>query len=155
MSRRLILLLAVAVALFVFAPAVGASGHNDTFTANLKARNEVADIDSNATGQAIVKLRNGELSYKLIVANIDNVVAAHIHCAPTGVNGAVGVTLFMGGPTSDSGILAQGEINAPDDGNGCGWETLDDVIAAIESGDTYVNVHTLANPGGEIRGQLG
>jgi hypothetical protein len=54
-----------------------------------------------------------------------------------------------------NGILAEGLITAPDAGNACGWETLADVVAAIESGDTYVNVHT--NPGtpsGEIRGQI-
>jgi hypothetical protein len=153
MNRRLIVLLAVMVAVFAMAPV--ASGQNDTFTANLKGSSENPPTGSQAAGEAIVKLRDGELSFKLIVANLDNAVAAHIHCGAVGVNGPVGVTLFAGGPTSDSGILAQGAISAPDSGNGCGWSDLDDVIAAIQSGDTYVNVHTPANPGGEIRGQLG
>lgn len=159
MSRRLILLLAVVVALFALAPVVGASGHNDIFTANLKGSNENPPVDSDATGQAIVKLRSGDLSFKLIVANIEDAFVAHIHCGAEEANGPPGVTLFSGGPTSDSGILAQGEITAPDPGpletgNPCGWEDLDDVIAAIRSGDTYVNVHTLDHTGGEIRGQL-
>jgi hypothetical protein len=153
MSRRLILLLAVVVALFAMAPVVGAS-HNDTFTASLKGSSENPPTGSQAAGEAIVKLRSGELSFKLIVANIENAAAAHIHCGPVGVNGAVGVTLYSGPPTSDSGILAQGEITEPDPGNGCMWDDLAEVIAAIQSGDTYVNVHTPAFPGGEIRGQL-
>jgi hypothetical protein len=33
-------------------------------------------------------------------------------------------------------------------------KTLDDLAAAIESGDTYVNVHTSEHKDGEIRGQL-
>jgi hypothetical protein len=33
-------------------------------------------------------------------------------------------------------------------------KTLDDLAAAIEKGDTYVNVHTTAHQNGEIRGQL-
>ena len=41
-----------------------------------------------------------------------------------------------------------------DSGNGCGWADLADLVAAMASGDTYVNVHTLANLPGEIRGQL-
>jgi len=161
MSRRLILLLAVIVALFALAPVVGASGHNATFTAHLTGDNEVPNqgapdpSDSTATGQAIVKLRSGDLSFKLIVANIENAAAAHIHCGAEGSNGPVGVTLYGGPPTSDSGILAQGEISGPDAGNGCDWTTLADVIAAIEAGNAYVNVHTPAFPAGEIRGQLG
>lgn len=126
------------------------------FRAHLSGDEEVPPVDTDAQGQAIFRLdRSGtELTYKLIVANIEDVVAAHIHCAPAGENGPVGVTLFSGGPTSDDGVLARGTIRAPDDGNGCGWGTLDEVIAAMRSGETYVNVHTLANPPGEIRGQV-
>ena len=35
-----------------------------------------------------------------------------------------------------------------------GINTIDDVIEAVVGGNTYVNVHTTQNPGGEIRGQL-
>lgn len=50
--------------------------------------------------------------------------------------------------------LAKGAITAPDEGIGCGWETLADVLEAMRSGDTYVNVHTVDNPPGEVRGQI-
>ncbi len=95
-----------------------------------------------------------DLSYKLNVATITNIVAAHIHCGAAEENGPVGVTLFLGAPVSVNGTLAQGPILAPDPNNGCGWLDLDDVIDALESGDTYVNVHTLQSLGGEIRGQV-
>lgn len=126
------------------------------FRTHLNGRNEVPAVDTNAQGQVTFQLNRtkDELSYKLIVANIEDVVAAHIHCAPPDENGPVGVTLFSAGPTSDSGVLAEGTVLGPDDGNGCGWETLDDVLEAMRSGDTYVNVHTVANPPGEIRGQI-
>ena len=62
--------------------------------------------------------------------------------------------MFLGAPVSANGILAQGPIAAPDAANGCGWADLNDVIAALDSGDTYVNVHTLAILSGEIRGQI-
>ncbi len=50
--------------------------------------------------------------------------------------------------------LAQGPILAPDPNNGCGWRDVIDIIDALESGDTYVNVHTLQSLPGEIRGQV-
>lgn len=103
----------------------------------------------------------------LTVANIENVFAAHIHCGAAGVAGPVGVTLFMGpvGGGRVDGVLAQGVITAPDAGNGCGWTDLAMVIAALGSGDAYVNVHTSDGlapadsgpgdfPAGEIRGQI-
>ena len=39
-------------------------------------------------------------------------------------------------------------------GNACGWMCLDDLIAAMEMAGTYLNVHTLSNLPGEVRGQL-
>lgn len=156
MRRRFVTLVAIALAMALFAPAALAGNGNGNLTASLKGRNEVPANDSKAAGEAVFKLRGDSLSYKLIVANIENVVAAHIHCAPEGVNGPVGVTLFSGPATSKSGVLEQGEITGPDLINGCGWVTLNDVIAAMHSGGTYVNVHTFPGiPSGEIRGQIG
>ncbi len=131
-------------------------GHGRNFRAHLSGDNEVPPVDTDAQGQATFQLNNSgdALRFKLIVANIDDVVAAHIHCAAVGANGPVGVTLFSGGPTSENGILSAGTIVEPDDGNGCEWGTLADVVGAIRNGEAYVNVHTLANPPGEIRGQI-
>ncbi len=132
----------------------GAAVAQGNFTAHLNGAGEVPPFDTQAQGQFIGKLRDGDLSYRLVVANITNVVAAHIHCAEADVNGPVGVTLFAGAPVSMSGTLAAGPILAPDTGNGCGWLDVDDIIDALESGATYVNVHTLQSLPGEIRGQV-
>ena len=127
------------------------------FTATLSGAQQVSPVNTGAVGNAVVVVSpTGGVSYMLIVNNAVAVVAAHIHCAPFGVNGPVGVTLFLGAPVSQNGVLAAGPILAPDtpDDNPCGWEDLDDLIDAMESGDTYVNVHTFVNQPGEIRGQL-
>jgi hypothetical protein len=159
----MLVLLAAASAVY----ASPAEGRN--FVAPLNGDEEVPLRDTNARGLAKFQLsrEGGELGYKLIVANIENVAAAHIHCAPMGVNGPVGVTLFVGSPGSGrfDGVLAEGTITAPDSGNGCGWMSLDDVLDAMRSGSAYVNVHTNDRvappntgpgdfPGGEIRGQI-
>ena len=125
----------------------------ETFVAHLTGANEVSPVDTAAVGQAVVVVTPNNVLHALSVGNIVDVVAAHIHCAPEGANGPVGITLFLGGPVG-SGNLANGPLPDPDPGNACGWVTLDDAIAAMEAGDAYVNVHTLANLGGEVRGQL-
>lgn len=124
--------------------------------AHLNGTAEVPPVDTLAQGQVTFQFNpdRSELGYMLNVANIEDVVASHIHCAPEGVNGPVGVTLFGGGPTSMSGVLAEETITEPNAGNGCGWTSLEDVFDAFENGFAYVNVHTLSNPPGEIRGQV-
>ena len=135
--------------------ALGGPALAENFNTHLNGANVVPPFDTLAQGQFISRLRrNGDLVYKLNLANITNVVAAHIHCAPAGQVGPVGVTLFGGAPISVNGTLVQGPILAPDIGNGCGWVDLDDVIDALESGDTYINVHTLQSLLGEVRGQV-
>jgi CHRD domain len=167
--RRTILLVGVlglGLGLLALAPAAMAG---DNFVATLSGDQEVPPRDTQAVGVATFKLRQdgAALEFKVNVANIDNVVAAHIHCGGVGVNGPIGVTLFMGTPAGGrvNGTLAEGTVTAPDAGNGCGWADLAAVLAAIGSGDTYVNVHTNDGvappntgpgdfPGGEIRGQI-
>jgi CHRD domain len=122
--------------------------------------------DSRAQGQAIVKIAADQQSfeYKLIAANIENVVQAHIHCGPVGVNGPIVVWLYpnpsstsaLPGPTGPhDGVLAQGTVNntvdppasnhvTPTTNPSCpgGVASFADVLERIREGNAYVNVHT-------------
>lgn len=115
-------------------------------------------VVTDGQGQAIFKLSKdgSELSYKLIAANIEDVTQAHIHIAPAGENGAVTAFLFgfVAEGVDPNGVLAQGVITSGDLIGPLAGMTLDDLIDAFESGNAYVNVHTIANPPGEIRGQI-
>ncbi|HET9587860.1 MAG TPA: CHRD domain-containing protein [Anaerolineales bacterium] len=169
-TRILVIALIVLTTVFTSSVAYASSEASRNFIATLSGAAERPDPrDTNARGVTHFKLsKDGtELAYKLIVANIENVFAAHIHCGGEEVAGPVGVTLFVGTPGGGrfSGVLAEGTITGPDAVNNCGWETLDDVVAAMLSGDAYVNVHTNDTvappntgpgdfPGGEIRGQI-
>jgi CHRD domain len=141
----------------------------NNFTAQLDGDQEVPPRETEATGEASFQLSDEtELEFVLTVFNIQNLVAAHIHCAPAGENGAVGVTLF--GPMAPGGGLVDtsstaGTITAPDDENGCGWADLAAVVEAMRDGNAYVNVHTDDGedppdtgpgdfPDGELRGQI-
>jgi CHRD domain len=104
----------------------------------------------------------------LIVGDIDNVVAAHIHIGGVGVNGPIVAFLFGPAPAAGgrvNGVLATGTITAADLINVLAGHPLSDLVDEIESGNAYVNVHTNdgvdpANtgagdfPGGEIRAQM-
>jgi CHRD domain len=166
MRRTIVLVAMLALGLLALAPAAQAG---DNFVARLSGDQEVPARDTHAVGVAKFKLREdgAALVFKVNVANLDNVVAAHIHCGAVGVNGPVGVTLFGGAPAGGrvNGTLAEGTITAPDPANACGWVDLAAVLAAIRGGATYVNVHTNDGippintgpgdfPGGEIRGRV-
>jgi hypothetical protein len=166
MRRTIVLVGMLALGLLALTPSALAG---DSFVATLSGDQEVPPRDTQARGVATFKLRadGAALAFKVNVANIDNVFAAHIHCGAVGANGPVGVTLFMAAPAGGrvNGTLAEGTITAPDAGNGCGWADLAAVLAAMGSGATYVNVHTNDGveppntgpgdfPGGEIRGQI-
>jgi CHRD domain len=169
MRRTIVLVVMLVLALLAALALMPGAVAGDNFVATLSGGQEVPARDTQARGAATFKLREdgAALAFKVNVANIDNVFAAHIHCGAVGVNGPVGVTLFMGSPAGGAvnGTLAEGTITAPDPGNGCGWADLTAVLAAMGSGATYVNVHTNDGvdppntgpgdfPGGEIRGQV-
>jgi len=51
-------------------------------------------------------------------------------------------------------MLASGTITAANIVGPMLGSSMADLIDAITAGNTYVNVHTVVNPGGEIRGQI-
>lgn len=140
------------------------------YTAHLAGANEIPARDTLARGQAVFTLSTdgSELRYRLVVANITNVTAAHIHVGPANANGPVVASLYGNVPPGgggSNGVLATGTITAADLVGPLTGQPLSALLDAIESGDTYVNVHTNDGvdptntgagdfPGGEIRGQI-
>jgi len=116
-------------------------------------------VVTNATGQINLKLSadGTELYYKLIVANIESVRFAHLHLAPAGANGPVVVTLtphMMPTLISPQGVIAEGVITAASLSGPLAGKQVSDLVAAIEAGNVYTNVHSNKYPGGELRGQV-
>jgi hypothetical protein len=162
--RRAILIVSL-VGVLVLALGVMAVGAENfrNFGTHLTGEDERPVVVTLAQGQAIFRLSDdgNTLSYKLIVANIENVTQSHIHLRSTGSEtGPVAAWLYPSGPPAtlipgrSDGVLAEGEIVAGElVGPAAGW-TMAQFLAAIESGSAYVNVHTTAHPPGEIRGNL-
>ncbi len=163
-----VILLAIATLWVLLVPAAYAVPM--PFVNNLAGANEVPPVSSPGTGFASVVL---DPTAQTIQVNVtfsgltSNSTAAHIHCcAPLGTNAGVATTLpaFPGFPlggtsgtfTSAVFDLTQSLIYNPAfvamQGGLPQAEAA--LISGIENGMTYLNVHTMNNPGGEIRGQL-
>lgn len=143
-------------------PAASAVAQPQNFSAHLSGAEEVPPADTTAQGQATFQLdaTGTSLHYRLNVANIENVLMAHIHVAPPGENGAVVAWLYPSAPPPEliegrfQGVLAAGVVRASDLVGPLEGQTLADLIEKLNAGETYVNVHTLQFPGGEVRGQI-
>ncbi len=125
-----------------------------TYTIALTSAAEVpAPKTTTASGSAVVIVYPNSIDYQLSGTAISSVSMAHIHSGAPGVAGPVVVTLYLPGTPSGAiaGIFANGTLTA---GNLPSGVTLESLKALILSGNAYINVHTTANPGGEIRGQL-
>ena len=160
---------AALVLLLLAVAGLASAGDNNNYSVHLDGDTEVPANASLATGQAIFKLSpdGTSLDYKLIVANLDNPVAAHIHVGPPGVNGPVVALLFSAPPAGGTanGVIAEGTITAANLTGPLLGQPFSALVAALNSGNAYVNVHTNDGvpptntgpgdfPGGEIRGNF-
>ena len=104
---------------------------------------EVPPVVTMASGIAAstVNRDTGLINLHVNASGVDDATASHIHTAAAGQNGPVLIGLLQ-------------------DGGNLGHWSLTDVLLATDSlgdykaGSLYVNVHTPANPGGELRGQM-
>ena len=161
MTSRLIKGLAAAAALIVVT-AAPAAAQSFTLTAKLTGAGEATPtangINTAAFGDAtvVVNMSTRTVTYTVNVFNLPSgVTASHIHVGAEGTGGPVVVNFTV--PTSASndfsytGTVADTAfILRPDQG----VRSADDMFQAILGGNSYVNVHSSVNPGGEIRGQL-
>lgn len=140
----------------------GTGPGGDQFRAELDVASEVppAPNPTDATGEAVFDVVGNEIEYAIRVSDITGVIAAHIHVGGPTVAGPIVVLLFEQaapgtGPLDDD-ILVEGAFDADSiravQGNPA--ISLDSLVVLMGNNNTYVNVHTVANPGGEIRGQV-
>jgi hypothetical protein len=130
--------LACTVVLALTVPSMAA---NVNLKADLKGASEVPPVDTKGAGSvtATYDTASKKLSWKGNVSGLSGpATAAHFHAGEAGKNGGVVVP-----------------IAGADKGTFEGSATLTDEQAAeLMAGKWYVNVHTAANKGGEIRGQV-
>lgn len=133
---------------------IGGLDVEQNYTIALNSTNEVpAPKTTLATGTADVVVYPDRIDWQLAGANINAITMAHIHNGAVGVAGPIVVTLFAPGTATGaiSGVFASGSLTAANLPAGV---TLASLKTLLLSGNAYINVHTVANPAGEMRGQL-
>jgi CHRD domain len=127
-----------AVALLIAAGASTASAGD--IKVMLSGSQEVPPVTTSASGSGTITVGMDKSISGSVTTTGVNGTAAHIHMAAMGVNGSVILPLTKTG----DGVWSV----AP------GAKLTDAQNAALTAGNLYVNVHSEANKGGEIRGQL-
>jgi hypothetical protein len=116
-----------------------------SFKADLKGSSEVPPNTTAGSGSGTVTLDSATntITWNVTFSGLTGAAtAAHIHGpAPAGKNAGVLVWLSTKGQTATSPLSGSATLTAAQ-------------ATEMMNGQCYVNVHTAANPGGEIRGQL-
>ena len=166
--RTFVLVLAVLSAglLVTSLAGAGATGKKN-FKANLTGFQEVPAVSSFGSGTftAVIDDDAQTITYELSFGGLNSTTLfAHIHLGQRGANGGVAAFLCGGGdkPPCPAGTGAtetvSGVIDAADvigpAGQGIAAGEFDELVRAIRARVTYANVHSMTQPGGEIRGQV-
>lgn len=143
---------AAALTLAMFVPRAGGA-QVATYNADLAGAYEVPAVDTVATGTftATIDDTAQTITYTLSVPAIAGATAAHIHQGAAGVNGPVVLALYSSAGEDAIDLtetLGAADLAGPLAADWAGF------LAGMADGSLYVNVHTAANAGGEIRGQV-
>lgn len=141
------------------------------YSASLSGDAEIPDVNTQAVGEANFELNaqaaalgdaaaaassSNQMSYEINLQDIEEVTAVHIHMGQDDENGPIVVTLFdPDTPTREiNGELVSSTITAQDLEGPLQDKQISDLVDLFDIGEAYVNVHTLTNPNGEIRGPI-
>ena len=128
------------------------------FTATMSGGNEMPPVNTKASGKTTFRTANNDttIKYKINITGFSDATGAHIHMGKVGIIGDAIVDLLKNSKKNPTklGMAVRGNITDSSLTGAMKGKTLADLISAIKTGDTYVNVHTASHPDGEIRGQI-
>jgi hypothetical protein len=153
-NRRIFMLLVLAIlSIGITSILSNLTYAQEKFQASLSGNQEVPPNTSTSKGWAWFKLTGNTVSYKVNATGISGVSMAHIHGAKVGENGDPIAMLQIN--EANGPVVAEGNITSSDLMGSLAGKSISDLVTKMQSGETYVNVHTSTNPNGEIRGQIG
>ena len=155
---RRALSLAMAGLFVLLVSATQAQAEIISFTATLHGGNEVPPVVTGAAGTATITYDTvtGILTYRVEVYNMPTgTTAGHFHVGAVGVGGPTVINFTVQASISNdfaiAGTATSTNLNAR---AAQGINSWDDLVQALLLNNLYVNVHSTANPGGELRGQV-
>jgi hypothetical protein len=160
-----ILLSALALAAAPTVLGQGATGNKHRVKTDLiTGYQETPAISSMATGEFVAEIddESDTITYELTYSGLEGgaALAAHIHLGARGTTGGISAFLCGGGDKPPcppagtvTGVIDRTDVIGPT-AQGIESGSFEELVRAIRSGVTYVNVHTARWPGGEIRGQI-
>jgi hypothetical protein len=159
----LLVLVAAGSTLLVAALATAGAGQNTVKADTLNGYQEGPAISSIATGsfEAEIDEDAQTITYTLSYQDLEggSPTQAHIHIGKRAENGGVSVFLCAGDkpacPPSGTvtGVIVPANIIGPA-AQGVEAGSFTELVRALRTGNTYVNVHNARWPGGEIRAQV-
>ncbi len=155
---RRALSLAIAGLFVLLVSAAQAQAQVINFTAALHGGNQGPAVLTGSAGTATVSLNTATLvvTYRIDVYNMPvGTTAAHFHVGAPGVNGPTVVNFtVLTNISNDYAITGTASATDLTVRAAQGINSWEDFIQALLLGNVYTNVHSTANPGGEIRGQV-
>jgi hypothetical protein len=161
-SAALLVALASALALSTAARATPM-----TIEVALSSDLEVPPVTSDASGTALFQfdpeVPEAGIGFELQLATITTpLLQAHIHQGGPGVNGDIVAVIFefcdlaANGCDGDPGEveITGNDLNLAGAATAFGGNSFADIIAAMQAGDAYINIHTEGFPSGELRGNI-
>jgi hypothetical protein len=130
----------VAVAVFGACTSMAQMGVSNTQTLTLSGASEVPPVTTSATGTAAVTINPDRTVVVKVTVTGMTATASHIHEGAAGTNGPVIVPFTK---TGDNAFASSD-----------GAKLTEAQYASYKAGNLYVNVHSAANPGGEVRAQI-
>jgi predicted lipoprotein with Yx(FWY)xxD motif len=152
MKKTRVALIVAALALLALPSAASAVDPTQpAYGGPLTGAQENPAVATTATGQGtvVISADGSTITYIVTYGGLSGTVnAAHIHTGAGGSNGGV-ILPLAAGASPMTGTLTAADFTASGS-----VTTFAQAVAAIRAGTTYFNLHTTANPGGEIRGQI-